>query len=405
MVAAALVVLAAACSSGEGATTTDRPGRSAGSTTTTLASFEPRTPAEPVSYPAQPDGVPWPTKAWPTGSLPFGLTRAEVDAQLDRDFGELSQGPNTTDAVLVVQGGRIVAERYRPGFGDASTPHLSWSMAKSFTNALIGFLVADGKLDIYRPAPVPQWQDPADPRHAITTDELLRMASGLQWKEDYLAPDSDTVAMLYGDGKDDMAAYAASKPLAEPPDTRIYYSTGTSNILSGIVGRAVGTGDAYRRFIDRRLLRPLGIDIADAHLGWDGAGQLVGSSVFDLTARDFARFGLLFLRGGAWDGRQLLPSTWVDYSRTPTPPPHGWDKYAAHWWTYPDCPGGFRAGGIAGQHIVLCPTLDLEVVVLSNRSDQKDGQVRDDMVHLFRDAAIAQTTPTTTPERSTSRGH
>lgn len=389
--AAVPVLLAAACSSGgEGAnrSTTRAPGST--STSTTLAAFTPRTPAEPVTYPAQPEGVAWPTEGWPTGPLPFGVTQAQVDTQLDRDFGPLSEGTNTTDAVLVVQGGRIVVEHYRPGFGDARTPHLSWSMAKSFTNALVGFLVADGKLDIYRPAPVPQWRDLDDPRHVITTDQLLRMASGLQWKEDYLAPDSDTLTMLYGSGQADMAAYAADKPLAERPDSRIYYSSGTSNIVSGIIGSIVGTGDDYRRFIERRLLRPLGIDPADTHLGWDGAGQLVGSSVFDLTARDFARFGLLFLRGGRWEDRQLLPTTWVDYSRTPTPPPTGWDKYGAHWWTYPDCPGGFRAGGIAGQHIVLCPTLDLIVVVLSNRTDLRDGEVRDDLVHLFRDAAITQ---------------
>lgn len=365
-------------------------------TPTTMVAFEPRTPSTPVDYLPQPRGVPWPDPEWPTGPLPAGVSKAALDAQLDRDFGELSQGRNTTDAVLVVQGGRIVVERYRPGFGGRDTPHHSWSMAKSITSTLVGMLVADGKLDIYAPAPVPQWSDPKDPRHAITTDELLRMASGLKWNEDYFASDSDVTAMIWGKGKGDMAAYAANKPLVDEPNTVVAYSTGTSNIVAGIIGRIVGRGAPTKRFVRQRLLDPLGIDPAHTDIAYDGAGQLVGGSIFDLTARDYARLGLLYDRGGMWSGRRLLPEGWVDYSRTPTPPPRGWGKYGAHWWTYEDCQDGFRMGGFNGQHVVVCPTLDLVVVVLSNRVDQKDGLVRDDLVHLFRDAALAQGATATT---------
>ncbi|MEZ5143692.1 MAG: serine hydrolase [Acidimicrobiales bacterium] len=311
-----------------------------------------------------------------------------MQSVLDRAFGELSSSElQTTDAVLVVQGGRVVAERYRDGWGDRDTPHRSWSMAKSFTHALVGILVGQGRLDVYQPADVPEWADPADPRHAITVDQLLRMASGLAWKEDYFAPDSDTIAMLGGVGKDDMAHYAAAKPLEVPPDTRVRYSTGTSNIVSGVIGRIVGPGEPYRAFVEEQLLRPIGIDPSRSRLGWDGAGNLVGGSVFDLTARDFARFGLLYLRGGVWDGRRVVPEGWVDYGRTPTPPPAGTPEYGAHWWTYEDCPDGFRAGGFNGQHIVVCPSLDLVVVVLSNRTDGMDGKIRDQLVAAFRDGA------------------
>lgn len=360
-----------------------------GSTTDpVVADFEPAFAPTPVDYPDQPAGVAWPTDEWPEGPLPPGVDATEVQAVLDRAFGELS--PNdfqATDAVVVVQGGRIVAERYRPGFGDETTVHRSWSMAKSFTQALAGILVRDGRLDPDAPAPVPEWDDPDDPRHAITTEDLLRMASGLAWKEDYFAPDSDTVAMLGGVGEADMAHYAADKPLEVEPGTRVRYATGTSNIVAGIIGRIVGTGDDYEAFIDDELLTPLGIDLADTRLGWDGAGQLIGGSVFDLTARDFARFGLLYLRGGEWDGQRIVPETWVDDARTPTPPPAGTESYGAHWWTYDDCADGFRAGGLNGQHIVICPEQDLVVVVLSNRVDGKDGQVRDDLVAAFADAA------------------
>ena len=386
-----VAVAAAVVALGLGACTSDAreasPAAKPETTTTTMVAFEPRTPATQVDYPDQPKGVPWPARSWPTGPLPAGVSQAAIDAQLDRDFGELSEGRNTTDAVLVVQGGRIVAERYRSGFGDRDTPHHSWSMAKSITSTLVGMLVADGKLDIYAPAPVPQWSDEDDPRHAITTDVLLRMASGLQWNEDYFASDSDVTTMIWGKGKGDMAAYAANKPLVDEPDTVVAYSTGTSNIVAGIIGEVVGRGAPTKRFVRQRLLDPLGIDPARTDIAYDGAGQLVGGSIFDLTARDYARIGLLYLRGGTWDGQRLLPEGWVDYSRTPTPPPHGWGKYGAHWWTYEDCPDGFRMGGFNGQHVVVCPTLDLVVVVLSNRVDQKDGMVRDDLVHLFRDGA------------------
>jgi CubicO group peptidase (beta-lactamase class C family) len=319
--------------------------------------------------------------------VPADADAAEVSAVLDQAFGEYTTDElRATDAVLVVHKGKIVAERYRPAWGDRDTTHRSWSMAKSFTHALAGILVRQGRLDVYAPAEVPEWSDPADPRHAITVDQMLRMASGLAWKEDYFAPDSDTIAILGGAGKDDMAGYAASKPLEVPPGSRVRYATGTSNIVAGVIGRVVGPGDPYRAFVDDELLRPIGIDPARTAIGWDGAGNVVGGSVLDLTARDYARFGLLYLRGGEWDGRRIVPRGWVDYGRTPTPSPAGTEEYGAHWWTYEDCAGGFRAGGFNGQHIVLCPTLDLVVVVLGNRTDGKDGEIRDRLVAAFAGA-------------------
>lgn len=259
-------------------------------------------------------------------------------------------------------------------------------MAKSVTHALVGVLVGRGELDVDAPAPVPEWDDPDDPRHAITVDIMLRMASGLTWKEEYFAPDSDTIAMLNGAGADDMAHYAADKPLEAEPGTVVRYSTGTSNIIAGVIGRIVGTGDDYEAFVDEALLTPLGIDLERTAIGWDGAGNLVGGSAFDLTPRDFARFGLLYLRGGEWDGTRVVPEGWVDYARTPTPPPAGSPEYGAHWWLYDDCEHGFRASGFNGQHIVACPTLDLIVVVLGNRVDGLDGQIRDDLVATFVEA-------------------
>ena len=387
VVIAAAALCLAGCTPGGGDGGADGADAVATTATTAVPTFAPVVDATPVAYPDQPEGVAWPTEAWEEGPLPPGVDEVALDAHLDRAFGELSSdGFNTTDAVLVVQGGTVVVERYRAGFGDADTTHRSWSMAKSITHALVGILVAQGRIDVYEPTDVPQWQEPGDPRGEITTDQLLRMASGLEWNEDYYGDDSDTIAMLAGEGSANMAAYAADKPLEVPPDSRVRYATGTSNIVAGIIGRIVGTGDAYERFIDDELLDPIGIDLEATAIGWDDAGQVVGGSIFDLTARDYARFGLLYLRGGTWDGVEIVPEPWVDYGRTPTPAPAGSPEYGAHWWTYDECAGGFRAGGFNGQHIVICPDLDLVVVVLSNRIDFLDGEVRDGIVYLFRDA-------------------
>lgn len=352
----------------------------AGSTVT----FTPRVTATPITYPDQPAGVAWPTDGWETGPIPPGVDGAAVQARLDAAFGPESTGPAANyDAVVVVHAGRIVAERYRDGWGDATSIHRSWSMAKSVTATLVGILVGQGRLELYAPAPVPTWSGPDDPRHAITTDQLLRMASGLEWNEAYLDTASDTVAMLSGAGKDDMAAYAADKPLEVPPDSRVRYATGTSNIVAGIVGAEVGQGDGYRTFLRSELLEPLGINDDEVAPGFDAAGNFVGGSVFDATARSFAKVGYLHLRGGVWEGRRILPEGWVDYVRTPTPAPAGNPEYGAHWWVDPQAPGRFRAGGLLGQHILVWPAEDLVVVVLGDRADGLDGDLRDDLAELF----------------------
>lgn len=391
----AVALVGGACSaddgSGDGAGGATGAGGTAGGAATSApaatAPFVPEVAAVPIDYPAQPDGVPWPTEGWETAPIPDGVDAAAVEARLDQAFGEESTGPAANyDAVVVVHEGRIVAERYRDGWGDETTIHRSWSMAKSITATLAGILVGQGRLDIYAPAPVPQWSDPADPRHEITTDQLLRMASGLEWNEAYLDTSSDTVAMLSGVGKDDMAAYAADKPLEVPPGTRVRYATGTSNIIAGIIGDEVGHGEDYEAFIQTELLDPLGIAPDEVAPGFDGAGNLIGGSIFDATARAFAKLGYLHLRGGEWDGQQLLPEGWVDYVRTPTPAPAGSPEYGGHWWVEADDPGRFRAGGLLGQHIVVWPEHDLVVVVLSDRADSKDGDLRDDLAELFATA-------------------
>lgn len=315
------------------------------------------------ALPAQPAGVPWPTRDWPVGDLPSGL-RHPLEAVIGPAFAAKStEALGETHALLIVQGGRIILERYAEGYGPERT-YPSWSMAKSITQALVGMIVADGGLDIHAPADVPEWSGSGDPRREITLDLLLRMSSGLKFVEDYSRDNpSDVIEMLYGSGKADVAAYAAAQPLAHPPGRWMSYSSGTTNIVSRIAARAIGrTGPEFEAFMRDRLLDPLGMTSAIPK--FDAAGTFIGSSFCFCSARDFARFGLLYLRGGVWEGAALLSPDWVDYARTPTwRQPDAVDgPYGAHWWLGLCGEGSFSANGYDGQHIAVVPDLDMVIV-------------------------------------------
>lgn len=317
--------------------------------------------AELPGLPAQPAGLPWPAADWPE-SRPAHADDAAVAAVLDEAFSARNRASHgETLALLAVQGGRVVAERYAPG-NDSATTFISWSMAKSITHALVGVLVGRGRLDPGAPAPVPRWQAPADPRAAITLEHLLRQVDGLDFVEVYEdGQRSDVIDMLFKQGKDDVAAFAESRRLAHRPGSVWNYSSGTSNIVAAIVGRAVGGGrEGMQAFLHEALFDPLGM--RSATVRFDAAGTFIGSSYVFATARDFARFGLLYLRDGIWAGRRILPEGWVDHARTPTPASDG--QYGAHWWLAGHDPGIFAANGFNGQYVVVVPERDLVVVRL-----------------------------------------
>jgi len=283
-----------------------------------------------------------------------------------------------TFAVVAVHGGRIVAERYAnrlPSFTDdgrpvdADVPLLSWSMAKSMLHATVGLLVGDGRLDLGARADVPAWSDPADPRHAITIEQLLEMRDGLDWSEVYsLERPSDVVTMLFGDGRPDVAAFAADRRLAAEPGERFCYSSGSSNIVSSLVARALGPGAPYEAYVRERLFDAIGM--ASARPTFDDAGTWIASTFVHATARDFARFGLLYLRDGVWAGERLLPEGWVDTARVARSTDHDdGRRYGLHWWVTEDAFGSFWANGYEGQSILVCPALDL-VLVRIGRTDE-----------------------------------
>lgn len=266
----------------------------------------------------------------------------------------------TPFAFIVLHDGAIVAERYRQGI-TADTRLLSWSMGKSFTNALAGLMAGDGLVDIHAPMDIPEWQ--GDGRAAITLNDLMQMQSGLEWNENY-GNRSDVNLMLHRE--EDMGLFALSKPLMAKPGTHWYYSSGSTNIVMRYLRGKFASDAAFLAYMRSRLFGPLGI--RNACFEPDMSGTPVGSSYLYVTARDYARFGQLYLDDGFVGPARILPEGWVDYTRTPASDSRG--GYGAFFWlnqnrSCPDAPADmFSCQGHDGQEIYIIPSEKLVVVVL-----------------------------------------
>lgn len=263
-------------------------------------------------------------------------------------------------AFVVLHKGGIVAEHYDQGIGP-DTKLLSWSMAKSFVNALVGMMVKDSLIDVHAPLPIPEWQD--DDRKTITPHDLMQMQSGLEWNEDYGAR-SDVNVMLHCE--EDMGLYALQKPLEYKPGTHWYYSSGSTNIVVRYLRSLFSSDEAFLSYMRERLFAPLGI--RNAIFEQDMSGTPVGSSYLYITAKDFARFGQMYLDDGCVDDERILPEGWVDY--TCTPASNSENRYGAFFWLnrggkYPDVPKDmYWCDGHDGQCIFIIPSCQLVVVIL-----------------------------------------
>jgi CubicO group peptidase (beta-lactamase class C family) len=288
---------------------------------------------------------------------------AKLEALLAETFNptQSEQNPlpsNKPRAVVVLQDGKLIAEKYASGF-TAQTPLLGWSMTKSVTNAMIGMMVLDKKLEIKKPASVDEWKN--DARAKITIDQLLRMSSGLAFVEDYASP-SDATNMLFR--SKGAGAFAIGGKVEAEPDAVWSYSSGTTNILQEIMRRQFTSPTDYLAYPHTRLFQKLGM--TSAILEPDASGTFVGSSFMYATARDWAKFGQLYLQDGVWNGERILPEGWVAYSSTETP--HSDGTYAAHFWLShndPEFPkDGFMAEGFEGQTVAIIPSQKLVIVRL-----------------------------------------
>ncbi len=311
-----------------------------------------------------------------------------------------------TRAIIVMQNGKTVYERYGPGFGPGNR-FISWSMAKSITSTIIGALVADGKLDLDMPAPVPAWRLlPGDPRAAITLRQMLHMASGLKHTEAVPVETADTNRALFGDKSADIVAHAVAAPLESKPGARFQYSTLTTHMLDDIAARTIAPGAvspaarrlAMRQFIAQRLSGPAGMPTLLCE--YDPAGTLLGGSFCHASARDWANFGQMYLDKGVVAGRQIVSPAWLAFVRTPSPANPGYG--GQFWLNRPHAAGGdsalfadqgpadaYAAIGHLGQYVIIVPSRQLVVVRLGKTQDDVLAPIRQALGRLVNAFPVA----------------
>jgi CubicO group peptidase (beta-lactamase class C family) len=297
-----------------------------------------------------------------------------VSAQINNDTSRI-QG---TSSLLVIYKNHIVAEKYAEGF-DKSSRLLGWSMTKSIVGTMYGIMQRKGMIDIYDAVDIDEWKK--DKRRNITYNNLLQMNSGLEWEEDYTKI-SDVTKMLYLDR--DMSLKQAEKSLVGEINKSWYYSSGTSNLLAGmLMKKKFETQQEYLDFWYSELIDKLGMH--SMIIETDLAGNFVGSSYSWANTRDWAKLGLLYMYKGNWNGDQILDPNWVEYATTATNTSQG--QYGAQIWLnveglkYPDVPKDlFFFGGYQGQKVFIIPSKDLVVVRLGI-----DNTVKTDFNKLLKD--------------------
>ena len=310
---------------------------------------------------------------YPYGNLePKPATLSDVDYTklnkvIENAFDKKGITKKRTRAVVVLHNGQLIGERYAEGF-NKNSKLLGWSMAKSVTATLFGILQNQGKYDIYKPAPIKEWEK--DERAIITTNDLLHMNSGLEWVEDY-GKISDVTKMLFQ--AEDMGTVQIEKPAIFPPNLHWNYSSGTTNLLSKILRNQFKTHQEYLDFWYTALIDKIGMNSMVVET--DMSGNYVGSSYAWATTRDWAKFGQLYLNKGNWNGEQLFNESWVKYVSTPTQGSKG--DYGAHFWLnagkyLPDAPKDlFSCNGFQGQKVYIIPSENLVIVRLGLTEEAK----------------------------------
>jgi CubicO group peptidase (beta-lactamase class C family) len=301
----------------------------------------------------------------PTDTVFANVDYTKLNSAVANAFDKKNQIKKRTRSVLVIYKDKIIAEKYDTGF-DKNSRILGWSMTKSITSAMFGVLEKQGKFDIDAPAPIPEWKN--DERKLITTNDLLHMNSGLEWDEQY-DKICDATKMLFQ--AEDMTRSQLEKPAAFKPNTHWNYSSGTTNLLSGILRKQFKTHQEYLDFWYTDLIDKIGMN--SMVIETDMTGNYVGSSYGWATTRDWSKFGLLYLHKGNWNGEQIFNEGWAKYTATPTNTSDG--RYGAHFWLnaggrFPDVPTDmYYCSGYQGQMIVIIPSLDLVIVRMGLKED------------------------------------
>ncbi len=322
--------------------------------------------------PALPDPA---QQEWPTGDRNGHAKFDDVDgaaleAALAWAFSDESlPRPQNTRGIVLLHRGRIIAERYAPGWGPY-TPQISWSMGKSIAATLTGVLIQQGALRLDQPAPLEEWQDALDPRHAIRIADLLNMSSGLDFDNFGLDPDESYNAAnehfrIYFDALD-VFAHAVNQPLRFPPGTVQRYRNSDPLSLMAIARRIVeARGENFLTFPQRSLFDRIGA--RSMVLETDAWGNFIITGYDFGGTRDWARLGLLYLRDGVWEGERILPPGFAKFVSTPAPgdPSRG---YGGLFWlnrggSRDRLPGdAYWMAGYMGQTTMIIPSRDLVVV-------------------------------------------
>jgi len=327
----------------------------------------------------QPDvATPQQNRAWPDLiDQPEGVDTAALNLALNSAFSDTATGyeaRQNTRAIVIFYKGQLIAERYAEGFAP-QMPLNSWSMSKSATSALVGILVGRGQIELADVTGLPGWDDPSDLRSQVTVEHLLQMTSGLEFNEGYENdPISDVNFMLMK--ARDLPEFAAQYPVTAEPGTRWSYQTASPVLLGRIIRDSFDSEQAYHHFPQRALFNKLGM--YNAHYQMDGGGTYVGGAFVYATARDWARFGLMYLEDGIANGEQILPKGWVEFSTTPTEASQKARAYAAQFWLnrpsaipmMPDIPeDAYAALGHYGQSTFIIPSRQLVVVRMGQTFD------------------------------------
>jgi CubicO group peptidase (beta-lactamase class C family) len=289
----------------------------------------------------------------------------KLNVAIENAFDKNGEKKKRTRSVIVIYKDKIIAEKYADGF-NKNSKILGWSMTKSITGTLFGILQKQDKIDITQPAPIDEWKN--DERSKITTNDLLQMNSGLEWEENY-SKICDATKMLFIE--EDMTKLQINKPLVGKPNNTWNYSSGTTNLLSGILRKQFKTHQEYLDFWYTNLLDKIGMNSAIVET--DMAGNFVGSSYGWATTRDWAKFGLLYLHKGNWNGEQIFDESWAKYVSTPTNTSNG--NYGAQFWLntggrFPNVPKDmFYASGFQGQMVAIFPSNDLVIVRMGLKED------------------------------------
>ena len=324
------------------------------------------------------DRRPWPDGDRGIAPRPSKSLAAAVTRAFDRStYGQGSE----TVGVVVLRDGDVVAERYREGFGPF-TSNRTWSVAKSLAGAIVGVAQAQGAIDVAQPAPVPEWRAPGDPRAAITTDQLLRMASGLH--SDTAGNRTDAIYF----GGTAVTEQATGWPLVARPGARFRYAN--NDILLAVRGLRARLGEErHSDFPARALFGKLGMTHTVAETDWRG-NYILSSQVWS-TARDLARFGQFMLQDGMWRGQRLLPARWMADSVKPLgPQPATGPGYGRTLWLFGPAQGlpagSYAAQGNRGQYVMVIPS---ERMVLVRRGEDP-GPARFDIARFAADVIAAK---------------